>query len=49
MKSYIKVVVSGRMVAYTDTVKYLGVYLDKGLTWKTHIWNNFINIFGPRD
>lgn len=28
-----------KVVSYTDTVKYLGMHLDKGLTCENHTWN----------
>ena len=30
---------NGHYLPQADNVKYLGIHLDKGLTWKTHIFN----------
>ena len=38
-KNLPKLHISGQVVPYTDTIKYLGVLLDSGLSFKNHIKN----------
>ena len=35
----LKIKLNGKKLYQTDSVKYLGMYIDKNLTWKHHVNN----------
>jgi hypothetical protein len=42
LKGLKKPTLFNKMIQLTSEIKYLGITLDKGLTWKKHL-NNIIN------
>ena len=40
----LKIKLNGKKLYQTDSVKYLGMYIDKNLTWKHHVNNVAIKL-----